>query len=303
MDEPVSIAAAALAGLSALLLMVVLAQLRSLGKAVEALTAAQAESASLIRKQEAAHQAVRGELKRIEDQIGGFDIVFSDIQARLSILKPNKVAAPGPAPGTAREPSNASARAVPASGTSDAPLSGPDRDAVAAPAPTPALQGQVEARASPDLDRGAGMSAAAAPSVADDSGPVRLEELLGEYRELIAEPRKNEINRWCDDVGGLACEVGEDGTLRPLSREAGGLLVLITQDDRVGVVVPGGRLVVDFATDFANVIAMRRVTRHAFELINDGTGLLRLGEAAVAQREGDKWQLVRPGTLAGLKSE
>jgi hypothetical protein len=146
-----------------------------------------------------------------------------------------------------------------------------------------------------------GASEAAPSPIATSLG--RLQELAVDYRELIAEPRKNEINRWADEAGGWACELVDDGTLRPLARDAGGLLVLITQDDLVGIVLPGGRLVVDFATDYANVISMRRITRDSFELVNDGSGVLRIVEPAFAKRVGDKWQVARLGKLAGFKSD
>ena len=96
---------------------------------------------------------------------------------------------------------------------------------------------------------------------------------------------------------------GEDGALQPLAREAGGLLVLVPHDDAMGVLLPGGRLVVDFPTNFANAMSMRRVTRQSFELLSDGSGVLRLVEPAWAERVGEKWQLVSPGKLAGLKSD
>jgi hypothetical protein len=282
-----ALVAAALSGLAALLLVVVVLQVRSLANAVREL--ASAPSAPRGRKEEPLHQVFARELKDIADQIGKFDIVFSDIQAQLDAVRQARLATPAPAPPQARP--------APQPVSSPAPV--PQRpmweeEAAPAPSPRPAVDDKVVSTA-----------AAAGARGPERAGPdlESLQPLIKEYRALIAEPRKNEINRWSDEAGGWACELQEDGTARPLAREAGGLLVLIAGNDDIGIIVPGGRLVVDFPTDFANTIAMRRVTRDAFELINDGTGVLRLTEAAVARRAGDRWQLVRAGKLAGLKSE
>lgn len=285
-----ALAAAGLAGLSALLLIIVLVQIRSLVKAVRKL--APGQSGTRGRREEPLHQVFAGELKDIADQIGKFDIVFSDIQAKLDALRQ---ARPGPAPAAPK------ARPAPQPVSSPAPV--PQRHlgeeaAAPAPSPRPALNDSVVSTAP-----AVGGSAPAGGGPDLDAGLKGLQALVSEYRELIAEPRKNEINRWSDEAGGWACELQENGSVRPLARESGGLLVLIAGKDDVGIIVPGGRLVVDFPTDFANIIAMRRVTRDAFELINDGTGVMRLTEAAVAKRAGDRWQLVRAGKLAGLKSE
>jgi len=289
----IALVAAGLAGLSALLLIVVLLQIRSVSKAVRELYLAQ--PAARANREEPLHQALAGELKDIADQIGKFDIVFSDIQAQLDAVRQAKPAAPAPEP-EAREVRSTT---EPVSSPTPAPQR-PAREehAAAATSPRPAIHESVVA-ADPPVDA----TASTRGGLDVDAGLERLKPLVTEYRELIAEPRKNEINRWSDERGGWSCEFREDGTLRPVTREAGGLLVLIARDDDVGIIVPGGRLVVDFPTDFATTIALRRVTREAFELVNDGTGMLRLMEAAVATRVGDTWQLVRAGKLAGLKSE
>lgn len=137
-----------------------------------------------------------------------------------------------------------------------------------------------------------------------EGSPIdRRAETLEAYRNLIAQPRKSDINRWADDVGGLVCEANDDGGFQTLSREAGGLLVLVPINDSLAIVVPSGRLVVDFATSYANVIAMRTITKNVFELTQDGTGVLRLIEPAIAKRNGETWRLVEAGQLAGLKAD
>jgi hypothetical protein len=287
----IALVAAGLAGLSALLLIVVLLQIRSLANAVGEL--ASARSTPRGGREDPLHQVFASELKDIADQIGRFDIVFSEVQAQLNAARQAKPAAPAPA---AQE-----APALAQQVSSPAPV--PQRsawgeEAAPAPSPRPPL---VDSDVSSAPAAGGGASAGGEPHL--DAALEALQPLVSEYRALIAEPRKNEINRWSDQAGGWACEIQEDGSVRPLAREAGGLLVLIGGSDDVGIIVPGGRLVVDFPTDFANTIAMRRVTREAFELINDGTGVLRITEAAVAKRSGDRWQLVQAGKLAGLKSE
>lgn len=125
-------------------------------------------------------------------------------------------------------------------------------------------------------------------------------EVLDEYRKLIAQPRKAEINRWTDDHDGESCEATDDGTFRPLDREAGGLLVLLPLGRDRAMVLPAGRMVVDFATNFANALSLRSVTRQTFELVEDGSGVLRLVEPAYAERLEGVWRLSSPGRLSGL---
>ncbi len=126
------------------------------------------------------------------------------------------------------------------------------------------------------------------------------EGLLSEYRELIAQLRKADINRWTDDHEGESCEATEDGAFRPLDRDSGGLLVLVPLDRDRAMVLPAGRLVVDFATNYANSLSLRSVTRHTFELVEDGSGVLRLVEPAYAERREGVWRLARPGRVSGL---
>ena len=59
-------------------------------------------------------------------------------------------------------------------------------------------------------------------------------------------------------------------------------------------------MVVDFATSYATTLSLRPVTKHAFELISDGAGVLRLVEPAAAAFTDNVWQLTRPGAIAGL---
>lgn len=141
------------------------------------------------------------------------------------------------------------------------------------------------------------------PNVAFDAPNDRREAILEAYRGLIAQPRKSDINRWAEEFGGIVCEVTDDAAFQVTSREAGGLLVLVPVNDDEAIVVPSGRLVVDFATSYANVIAMRSVTKNSFELTQDGTGVLRLIEPAVAERSGDTWRLAQAGVVSGLKPD
>ena len=148
----------------------------------------------------------------------------------------------------------------------------------------------------------------AKPWVASPSQPIsgqtavseRDGEILAEYRKLIAQPRKAEINRWMDDHQGESCEATEDDGFRSLDREAGGLLVLLPLGGDRAMVLPAGRLVVDFATNFANSLSLRSVTRQTFELVEDGSGVLRLAEPAYAERREGVWRLTAPGRLSGL---
>jgi hypothetical protein len=83
-------------------------------------------------------------------------------------------------------------------------------------------------------------------TLAQASASERDFEVLDEYRKLIAQPRKAEINRWTDDHDGESCEATEDGAFRPLDREAGGLLVLLPLGGERAMVLPAGRMVVDY---------------------------------------------------------
>lgn len=124
--------------------------------------------------------------------------------------------------------------------------------------------------------------------------------VLDNYRKLIAEPRKAEINRWADDCGGISCAVNEDGSISALPREAGGVLVIVSDADGALLLLPGGRMVVEFATSFANMMSMRSVTRDCYELSGDGSGLLRLLEPARVSGGSGFWSLVSPGKLSGF---
>ena len=129
-----------------------------------------------------------------------------------------------------------------------------------------------------------------------------VQDLVEGYRRLIAQPRKAEIKRWFDERGGEFCDVAEDGSFQT-GRESNGLLALVPVQEGCAVVLPGGRLVVDFATSFANPLSLRSVTRQTFDLLPDGSGVLRLMEPAYAQRRDGVWRLVRAGRLAGLTGD
>lgn len=269
-----SLAALGLSALCTTLLILLLVQLRSLRAGVARMVERSSKSTSSSRSGDAGYEAVLSGLKEIEEQIGKFDIVFSDVQRQLAGLRQPPAAAPAPGPATARN-TGASPPAFQPRAADPAPL---PQTAATPPQPSSGVSAPYEDRSD-------------------------LEQLAAEYRELIAQPRKTEINRWTEESGGWPCEIGEDGSIQPLGRDGGGLLVLLTRDDRRGIIVPGGRMVVDFPTSFSDVISMRRITRQSFELVDDGTGVLRLAEPAYAERDGGKWQIIQPGKLTGFKSD
>ena len=128
-------------------------------------------------------------------------------------------------------------------------------------------------------------------------------ELLDQYRELIARPQRQEINRWADTLGGMSIEALEDGSFRPLARDAGGLLILLPVTADHALVLPGGRMVVDFATSYATSLNLRPITKQAFAFETDGSAVLRLDAPAMAERGGETWRLVRPGRISGLAAQ
>lgn len=128
----------------------------------------------------------------------------------------------------------------------------------------------------------------------------RSAAVLARYRELLPQPQRAEINRWADELGGVSVEVGDDGHFRRLPREAGGLLVAVPIDDATAIVVPGGRLVVDFSTSYTSTLALRPLIKETFGLVTDGGGVMRLVEPALAVFDGDGWRLTKPGCISGL---
>lgn len=243
-------------------------------------------------------------LQALLDQMRRLDEAVAALHPRFSSPTPAS-AAPSPAP--SRPP----------------PRPEPAERAVAAPEPTVEVGGDrerhkdrvvepfPEERASDGVTPPApAWEQVAKPWVAHASEPTpaqaatseRGTEVLDEYRKLIAQPRKAEINRWTDDHEGESCEAMEDGAFRPLDREAGGLLVLLPLGRDRAMVLPAGRMVVDFVTNFANSLSLRSVTRQTFELVEDGSGVLRLVEPAYAERREGVWRLTSPGRLSGLNA-
>jgi len=151
------------------------------------------------------------------------------------------------------------------------------------------------------------VGAPSTPSLADVfSDPMQvdhLQEIVQSYRDLIAQPVKNEINRWIAQAGGLSCEVVDDDRFHLPGGDSKGLLALMPLAGQSAIILPAGRLVVDFTSNFANVIAMRAVTRHAFDLIGGGGGKMQLIEPAHATFIGDEWRLDRPGKIGGFSSD
>ena len=260
-------------GVSLALLAALYLQMRALRGAVDELSAVKSRSATVGGGADPSLREIVASLGAIERRTAGFDGVLSDVLGRLRTLN---AVAPELTP-------DATVAAFPAAGPDTVAQEQPSENAI------------VE-------DDGQAPSPGPEPVADQDDGATPLDEVLSAYRRLIEHPRKNEINRWADELGGQGYEVAEDGSLYPSSRDAGGLLVLLPVDTGRAIIVPGGRLIVDFATSYSDVMAMRGVTRETFELIGDDTGILRLVEPAHAARNGEGWHLVRPGTLTGLKS-
>lgn len=296
--DVVAVTALCLTGVSTLLLIVLLVQLRSLGIAVSRLVSAQPEGTTNARRADSLRQNVTSELEDIGLQIQKFDLVFSDMQRQLTTLVNHARIAPRE--GVRDDADSAPAQTFISSPETSERSSFATENAEPTTATTLTTSPDGVTSAPPFAQTGVEDSGAWSDS---SPGALRLQQLVADYRNLITQPQKNEINRWSADAGGWTCEVSDDGTLQPLARDAGGLLVLVPHNEEVGALLPGGRLVVDFPTSFANVMSMRRVTRQSFELINDGSGVLRLLEPAWAKRVGDKWQVVRMGKLAGLNSD
>ena len=126
------------------------------------------------------------------------------------------------------------------------------------------------------------------------------DELADAYRTLIAQPRKGEIARWFEDVGGVGCEIGDDDSFQLVGRGDGARLMLVPMTESVAMVLPSPLMVADFPTSFADVLTARTVVRRSFDLDADGSGALRLVEPAQAVLREGTWRLRQPGRLAGL---
>lgn len=177
--------------------------------------------------------------------------------------------------------------------------------------PTHASSGSSEpARWSPPLTGREELGSSASPNVSGrspagsfDDGqdqPVSPDDLIEQYRELIAKPRKNEITRWFDSLEGIPCEATDENVFHTVDRGDGARLMLVQLTERFGLVLPSALMVVDFATSFSDVLSARSATRKTFALDADGSGTLRLVEAATAVLMDGNWKLKAPGRLAGL---
>ena len=224
---------------------------------------------------------VQGIEKAIDERISSFDIVFSGMQAKLVTIADDLHEFQSVIGGAASWPPRT-------------PPIAPTQAMQVPPAPVSKM-----AEPASDAPLFAGPPVQESRSGAD--GRI-CSSVLDEYRQLIAEPRKAEINRWADEHGGISCAIKEDGTIAALSREAGGMLLVVCDRDGSRLLLPGGRMVVEFATSFANMMSMRSVTRDCFELTSDGSGILRLLEPALVTGDGGHWDLASPGQLSGFTS-
>ena len=260
-------------------------------------------------------QGAGNDMAGLADQIEQVGIAFSELERQLSALAARiRTMVPQEAPAT--QPVEADAAPVQPSDRADHGESvvGDGIPAIAEAEQTganffapsmPAVQAaaySIEV-ASPDL-----AETVPPPPPPTDSAPTPsqrdlLDDQLQAYRDLIAQPQKRDINRWIDEQGGLTCEVGDDNGFQLPAGDSKGLLALIPFDGTRAIVVPAGRLVVEFATSFANVIAMRSVTRQAFELNGSGSGRLQLIEPAYATNVEGDWKLERPGRLGGFSAD
>ncbi|QCB42576.1 hypothetical protein E5673_10330 [Sphingomonas sp. PAMC26645] len=242
-------------------------------------------------------------LQVLLDQMRRLDEAVATLRPSFSSPTPASAAPPPPPPPSPPQPSASAERAVAAPklivdiGSDGQGLKGrafepfpEERASADRTAPAPAAEQVAKPWVAP----------ASEPPPSQAATSEREVEVLDEYRKLIAQPRKAEINRWTDDHDGESCEATDDGTFRPLDREAGGLLVLLPLGRDRAMVLPAGRMVVDFATNFANALSLRSVTRQTFELVEDGSGVLRLVEPAYAERLEGVWRLSSPGRLSGL---
>lgn len=239
------------------------------------------------------------EMIALADQIDLLGATFAEMQRQLSGLTA-RMRAMAPPDGRSGDSVRA-AEGIPA-----LPVGFALRDDVA-PTVTPAEEKAFSAPAVRTDEPPALAAPATTPSLAEvfaDAGKVdHLQDILLNYRDLIAQPVKSEINRWIAQAGGVTCEVAEDDGFYLPGGDAKGLLVLIPLAGESAIILPAGRLVVEFASHFANIIAMRAVTRHAFDLIAGDGGKMQLIEPAYATLIGNEWRLDRPGRIGGFASD
>jgi len=238
------------------------------------------------------HDISGSEILALADQIDQLGTAFGEIHGQLSALT-IRIRAMAPADDRAGEVvAIAEQSALPVEPRAPQ-LTPPDPEPLAAPVLAQETIATIEA--------------SAVPSPADVfSDPTKvdyLQDILQSYRNLIAHPVKNEINRWITQNGGVSCEVTDDDRFHLPGGDAKGLLALIPLADHSAIILPAGRLVVDFTSNFANVIAMRAVTRHAFDLIGGDGGRIQLIEPAYATMLDGEWRLDRPGKVGGFSSD
>lgn len=141
---------------------------------------------------------------------------------------------------------------------------------------------------------------AAPASESEDAAHVTPDGLVESYRELIAHPRRSDINRWFEQCSGLGCEAGDDDVFQLVERGGGARLMLLPLTGTFGLVLPSALTVVDFATDYSDVLNARSAFRRTFRLEPDGRGTLRLEEPAKAALVDGVWRLKVPGALSGF---
>lgn len=226
----------------------------------------------------------------------------------LAALVPPSVADPAPAfihtvlPTSINALDQAAAQADPVSQMHDSLADAFETMVPPARVPVPVSVGPARP-AAPELSFAPSQPTADLPMMAADSASdiaAKIDAMLPAYRALLARPRKADLNNWIEAQGGQTCEVRDDPSLSLAPWDGTGLLTLVQVNDEIAVIVPGSRMVVEFATGFSNLLSTRAVTRNAFDLSPDGVGALQMVSPAIAKWGKGQWYLAQPGRLAGF---
>lgn len=135
------------------------------------------------------------------------------------------------------------------------------------------------------------------PVLADDP---RVAALIDQYRDLVSQPSRVTIRDWLATNNAITADAIEADIVAASTEP--GLIALIKLTDQRAILLPSARFVVDFATRYAENLALRQATRDVFEPVIDNASTMRLVEPAVVHADSRGWIVIKPGKIGGFKA-